>query len=382
MKIKNSDRHHFSIPPYLSWAEIDLRAIRYNFNQIKKRVGKRVKILAAVKANAYGHGMVEVSHALERCGVDYLGVAFLSEGVILRKARLKTPILIFSHSLPSQARDIVKYNLTASVSTLALARAISREAARSRKTAKVHIKVDTGMGRLGIREENLMSLAKALFRLPNIKVEGIFTHFPSADEEGKCFTKSQIANFKRIIIDLERCGYNISLHHTAGSAAIIKYPESFFNLIRPGLMLYGLYYSISMKKLIKLKPAFSLKTTIVLLKDVPRNIPISYGRTYITRSRTRIGILPIGYADGYSRSLSNIGEVLVHGVRRKVIGRICMDHTIVDVKDSKVKIGDEVTLIGRSGKEKIVVEDIAKKIGTIPHEIVSCIGPRIARVFK
>ena len=367
---------------YLSWAEIDLGAICYNFNQIKRRVGKRVKILAAVKANAYGHGMVEVSRALERCRVDYLGVAFPSEGVILRKARLKTPILIFSHSLPSQARDIVKYNLTASVSTLALARAISKEAARSRKTAKVHIKVDTGMGRLGIREENLMPLAKALFRLPDIKVEGIFTHFPSADEKGKSFTKSQIANFKRIIAHLKKCGYNMSLHHTAGSAAIIKYPESFLNMVRPGLMLYGLYYSNSMKKLIKLKPAFSLKTRIVLLKDVPRNTPISYGRTYITKSRTRIGILPIGYADGYSRHLSNIGEVLIKGKRFKVIGRICMDHTIVDLKDAKVKTGDEVTLIGRSGKEKIVVEDIAKKAGTIPHEIVSRIGPRIPRSFK
>jgi len=311
-----------------------------------------------------------------------MGVAFPSEGVILRKARLKTPILIFSHSLPSQARDIVKYNLTASVSTVTLARAISREAMRSCKTAMVHIKVDTGMGRLGVREDGVMSLAKALFHLPGIKVEGIFTHFPSADERDKTFTKKQIAKFKEIIMRFEKQGYNIPLRHAANSPAVISFPESFLNMVRPGLILYGIYPSNSMKKSIKLKPVFSLKTRITFLKDVPRNTPISYGRTYVTKSQTRIAILPIGYADGYNRALSNIAEVLVHGKRHKVIGRICMDHTVIDVRDTKVKIGDEVTLIGQCGREEITACEVAEKAGTISYEIVSRIGPRIPRIFK
>ena len=366
---------------YLSWAEIDLAAIRYNFYQIKKHVGKGVKILSPVKANAYGHGSIEVARVLEKCKTDYLGVAFPSEGIALRKARLKTPILIFSHSLPSYARDIVKYNLTASVATLSLARAISREAKRSRKIARVHIEVDTGMGRLGIREEEVVSFAKALFRLPGIKIEGIFTHFPSADEKNKGFTKNQIVKFKNIINFLSREGYNIPLCHAANSPAVISFPKSFFNLVRPGLITYGIYPSQSMKKLIKLKPALSLKSRIVLIKDVPCNTPVSYGRTYVTKSPTRIAIIPVGYADGYSRSLSNIAEVIIAGKRYRVIGRVCMDHTVIDVKDANVQIGDEVTLIGKSGREEITCDELAGKLNTISYEIVSRIGPRILRVF-
>lgn len=366
---------------HLSWAAIDLGAIRHNFSQVKK-CARGVKILAAVKANAYGHGMKEVAKALEKCNVDYLGVAFVDEGIELRKAGCKVPILVLSNALPYQAKDIVKYRLTASVSDTVLARAISREAVRTRKKAKLHIKVDTGMGRLGIRAKDAILFAERVFHFPGITVEGIFTHLPSADEKDRSFTKAQITRFKRVITSLEKEGYVIPIRHAANSAGVKHFPDSFFNMVRPGLMLYGLDPSPLLIKSIKLKPALSLKTRIVFLKDVPHHTPVSYGRTYVTKTRTRIGVLPIGYADGYSRSLSNIGEVLVHGKRCKVIGRICMDHTVIDLKGAQVKAGDEVVLIGRSGKEEITAQDIAEKTHTISYEIVSRIGPRIPRVFK
>jgi alanine racemase len=367
---------------YVSWAEIDLAALRYNFNQVKRRIGKKVKILAAVKANAYGHGIKEVSHTLEGCGADYLGVAFPDEGIELRDSGIKLPVLIFSQALSHQAKNIVKYNLTASVGSIELARAISEEAARQHKIAIVHIKVDTGMGRLGVRKERLLSFLDSLFKLRGIAVEGIYTHFPSADEKDSSFTLNQISRFKEIIKELSSLGYDIPIRHTANSAAIINFRGSFFNLIRPGLMLYGMYPSPSMKKSIKLKPVLSLKTRISFLKDVPSSTPISYNRTYLTKAPTRIGILPVGYADGFSRNLSNKGEVLVNGTRCRVIGRICMDHTMIDLKNTPAKIGDEVILIGKSGADQIRVEDVAEKIDTIPHEIVSRIGPRIQRIFK
>lgn len=367
---------------YLSWAEINLAALRYNFNQVKRRIGEKVKVLAAVKANAYGHGIREVAHTMEGCGADYLGVAFPDEGIELRDAGINLPVLIFSHGLPHQAKDIVRYNLTASVASIELARAISEEAVRTRKIARVHIKVDTGMGRLGVRKEKLFSFLDSLFNLRGIAVEGIYTHFPSADEEDCSFTLNQIIRFKEIIKELSSLGYDIPIRHAANSAAVINFRGSFFNLIRPGLMLYGLYPSPSMKKSIKLKPVLSLKTRISFLKDVPANTPISYNRTYLTKAPTRIGILPIGYADGYSRCLSNRGEVLVAGTRCRVIGRICMDHTMIDLENTPAKIGDEVVLIGRSGRQEIAAEEVAEKIDTIPHEIVSRIGPRIPRIFK
>lgn len=365
----------------LSWAEIDLNAICHNLSQVKKRIGRKVKILAAVKANAYGHGIREVAEVLEKKGVDYLGVAFLEEGIELRKHGCKIPILVFSHILPQQAGDIVRYNLTASISILSLACAISKEAIRRNKVAKVHIKVDTGMGRLGIREEELPAFTK-IFELKGLEVEGIYTHFSSAYEDEKSFTRAQISQFKKIVSRLFRQGYNIPISHAANSAAIINFSESFFDMVRPGLMLYGLYPSASMERYIDLKPALALKTRITFLKDIPPNTPISYGRTYVTKTPTRIGILPIGYADGYSRHLSNIGEVLIHGKRCKVIGAICMDHTIVDVKGVEVNVGDEVVLIGGSGRGRITAEELARKAGTISYEIVSRIGPRIPRVYK
>jgi alanine racemase len=366
---------------YLSWAEIDLRALRYNFRQIKKRLPRGVKILAAVKANAYGHGLVEVARVLEKCGADYLGVAFPQEGMDLRRAGIKVPVLIFGQGLASQAKEIVKYNLTASISHPDMARAISKAASSSHKTARIHLKVDTGMGRLGVKEAEIISLAKAAFRLPGLKIEGIFTHFPSADEEEKSFTQNQIRRFQKIITHLQEEGCDIPIRSAANSAAIINFPESFFNMVRPGLMLYGLYPSAAVRGQIGLRPVLSLKTRITLVKDVPAGTPVSYGRTYVTKSATRIGILPIGYADGYSRHLSNKGEVLVQGRRFNVIGRICMDHTIIDCQDTRIKIGDQVTLIGRSGKEIITAEEVAEKMGTISYEVVSRLGPRVPRIF-
>jgi alanine racemase len=361
---------------------VSLKAIRNNVKTLRKKIGKDVKILACVKTDAYGHGIERVSKAIEK-DVDCLSIASVEEGIFLRKIGIKLPVLVLNCILPEEAEEIVKNNLSQTLCSFEIAYSLNREAKKKNKKAKVHINVDTGMGRIGIKPENTMAFIKKVKKLENLKIEGIFTHFPSADEPNRNFTRNQIEIFGQILKSLAANGIDISLKHTANSAAVLDFPESYFNMVRPGLMLYGYYPSSYVKRTVKLEPALSLKTKIVCLRKLPKGATISYGRTYTTVRPSIIATLPIGYGDGYSRALSNKGEVIIHGRRAPVVGRVCMDQTMVDVSNiSGVKIGDDVVVIGKQKSETITVEEIASKIGTIPYEIVCMIGKKTKRTYE
>lgn len=361
---------------------VSLKAIKNNIKTIREKIGKDVKILACVKTDAYGHGLEKVSKAIQK-KVDYLGIASIDEGALLRKIGIKLPILILNCILPEDAKEIVKYNLSPTLCSFEVAAALNKEASRKNKKVKIHMDIDTGMGRTGIRVKEAIGFIKKIKEFKNLKIEGISTHFPSADESDKKFTRRQIKTLDRLLKDIEAIGIKIPLKHTANSAAVLAFPESHFNMVRPGLTIYGYYPSAHFKKIAKLEPALSLSSRIVVLRKLPKGATISYGRTYTTKRTSLIATLPIGYGEGYSRALSNKGKVLVRGKMAPVVGRICMDQTIIDVsKIPNIKIGDEVILIGKQKGKKISVEEVALLAGTIPYEIVCMIGRNIKREYK
>jgi alanine racemase len=365
-----------------TWAEIDLKAVEHNFKQVKKVSGKNIKVMAVVKANAYGHGTVEVSRVLERLGVDYLGVATTDEALRLRDHGIKAPILILGHVLPSEVKTAIERNITLTISNDELIEAINKVTKIGRKKACIHIKIDTGMGRIGVWHEEAMNFIKNLSQNKNIIVEGIYTHFSSVGRDD-FFTDYQFESFERILSKLESFDIDIPLKHTANSIATVDMKRSHLNLVRPGLVIYGMYPKVTFQKLINLKPAMALKTRIVFIKDTPPGRSISYGRTYVTQKHTKIATLPIGYADGYARSLSNKAEVLVRGERAPVVGKVTMDQTMIDVGHIKdVKVGDEVVLIGKQGKDEIRAEKLARLAGTIAYETVCSISNRVPRIYK
>jgi alanine racemase len=361
-----------------TWAEISLGNLTHNLNQIKKRLSPGTKIMVTVKADAYGHGLIPVSKRLTFNGIDFLGVASIDEGVKLREAKIKTPILILGLILKEDIEALFRYRLTATVCDEGLALALNNKARRYNKPVNVHVKVDTGMGRIGVMCRDAEGLIKKIHQMKLINIEGIFTHFAFAGMN-KGFTLHQIDLFNRLIHSLKRQGINIALAHAANSMGIIDYRESHFNMVRPGLVIYGLYPKDNLK--INLKPVLNLKTKVIFIKRLPRGYGISYGHRYITKRETVIVTLPIGYGDGYPRNLSNQGPVLIGGERFKVCGTICMDQLMVDVQDLPVNIGDEAVLIGSQGKDRISAEELARLSGTIPYEIVCGLGSRIFRVY-
>lgn len=364
-----------------TWSEINNDAIRFNFNKIKEKVGQEVEIMGCVKANAYGHGLKEISLILQQEGIDYLGVACLDEAIILREADITIPILIFNPIVEDGMEEVIKLNLTQTVCNFSQIIKLSQSAKLIGKKAKVHIEIDTGMGRLGIWHKEAMEFIKNILHLEGIFVEGIYTHFPDADRDID-FTCSQINHFMEILQELESQGIYIQYKHTANSAAIFNMETSFFNMVRPGLMLYGVYPNQNLCNKVELKPVFSLKTKIIFLKQVPPGRSISYSRTYITKKQTKIATLPIGYGDGYSHLLSNKAEVIIRGKRCPVIGRVCMDQIMVDVGSIEdVSLGDEVVLIGRQDEERISVEELANLCNTIPYQILCWVSPRVPRVY-
>lgn len=364
-----------------TWAEVDLKAIEYNYRQVKRLVGKDVNVMVVVKANAYGHGTVEVSGVLEKLGVAYLGVATTDEAIRLRDHGIKTPVLILGSVLPSEVRAAVENDITLTLCSDELLDEIKRVTQNGLK-AKVHIKIDTGMGRIGVWHEEALNFIKNLAMEKNIIIEGIYTHFSSAGRDD-FFTNYQIESFENLISQLEGFDINIPLKHAANSIATVDFKRSYMNLVRPGLIIYGMYPKHTFPKLIKLKPALFLKTRIVYIKDTPPGRSISYGRTFITQKHTKIATLPIGYADGYGRNLSNKAEVLVKGKRAPVVGRVTMDQTMIDIGHIRgVKIGDEVVLIGKQGREEIRTEKLARLAGTIAYEVVCSISNRVPRIYK
>ena len=368
-----------------AWVEIDLDAIAHNVREIKRVTGNKVEMMGVVKADAYGHGVSEVVRTLLDNGVTQLAVSMLDEAIQIRKMGIGVPVLVLSYTDPVRAEEIVFYHVTQTVFSLDLARALSAAAVKLGKTAKIHVKVDTGMTRVGFMPgysavKNIMEIGK----LPGVIVEGIFTHFASADESERDYTEMQFRKFMSVCSELARVGIHIPIKHVCNSAGIIQYPQMYLDMVRPGIILYGLYPSQEVdRNIICLKPAMTLKANVILVKDVEKDTCISYGRTFRTSRPSRIATLPIGYADGYPRLLSNKGRVLINGESAPIVGRICMDQCMVDVTDLKheVRVGDEAALFGCQNGAAISVEEVAEAIGTINYEIVCIIGKRIPRVY-
>ncbi len=363
-------------------AIIDRAAIQSNYLELKRNVAEDVEILAVVKANAYGHGAVETAKALEQAGCSFFGVAMCEEGVELREAGIKSPIIVLGGVYPNQIRDAVEYGLTPVIFDIETARILDNLSAKTGKRVNIHIKVDTGMGRLGLLPYQVIPFFKTLKGLANLEVEGILSHFAEADEEDKEFSEEQLNVFLKIIKVVNELGFDPRLMHLANSAAIIGHVDSHFNLVRPGIMLYGAYPARHMVEKIDLKPAMRLVTQIVHVKKAPKDFPVSYGRKFITKRDSIIAAIPIGYGDGYPRSLSNKGEVLIRGRRARVAGVVCMDITMLDVTHIKdVSAGDEVVLMGKQGEDEITAYELAEKADTISYEILCGITSRVPRVY-
>lgn len=376
-----------SYPTRPTVCEINLQALKDNFRLIRKQIGKKRDFLAVVKADAYGHGAVEISKTLEELGVDMLGVAILEEALQLRKEGINTPILILGGILEGQEKAILSHELTPVIFSIATAKRINEEASKKGIKIKVHIKIDTGMGRIGLQPQEVKHFFTALKKMEAIEVEGLLTHFASADflsgSPQEIFSKKQIETFKATINDIEEMGFNLPIKHAANSAAIFNLSDGCFNMVRPGIMLYGCYPGQSFKEMVSLKGVMSLKTEIIDLKEVEKGFTVSYGGTYIAPDKRKIAVLPIGYADGYKRELSGKGEVTIKGERVPVIGRICMDMTMIDVTNiNNVQVGDTVYLFGGEGDNPITVDEIADKAGTIAYEILCGISQRVPKFYK
>lgn len=376
------------------WAEIDLNALAHNVRELRRVTSPGAGVMAVVKANAYGHGAVKAAGIVLEHGADCLGVARLHEGVQLRNAGISAPILIFGYSPASVAREIVQYDLTQTVYSLESAEALSDAALKAGKKIEAHLKVDTGMGRLGLSAnetfDNAGSWTKSLedaakiAALPGLELEGIYTHFACADSAEKASAFGQLERFLAYLEDLRRMGIEPPVRHAANSAAIIDMHQAHLDLVRPGIALYGLYPSDEVdRSRISLKPVMQFKSRVTQVKRAPAGFKVSYGSTYETPRDTHIATIAAGYADGYNRLLSSRGVVLINGKRRPVVGRVCMDQTMVDVgPEGGAAPGDEVVLFGRQGDEVIHVDEVAASIGTINYEVVSCITARVPRIYS
>jgi alanine racemase len=360
---------------------IDHSALRWNLRQIRSKVGAEVKILAMVKANGYGHGAAAVAQSLAAAGSDAFGVATLEEGAELRRAGIRTPIVVLAGVYPEQLEEFFDNRLTPVVHDLESLRQLDGIAAGRRETLNIHLKIDTGMGRLGLLPAEADGWIPQLKQLRALKIEGVFSHFSQAESVDGEYTGRQLEVFTRVLERLRAESIPVPLAHFANSAATITLPAAYFDMVRPGIMLYGVYPSAAMAKQIELKRVLTWKTAILQLKNVPAGTAISYGQTFITRRESRIATLPVGYADGYPRSLSNRGQALVCGQRAPVVGRVCMDLTMLDVTDIRnVRQGDEVVLLGRQGVAEISADEVAAWAETISYEILTSIGVRVPRI--
>lgn len=367
-------------------AVINLDAILYNMNSMHQNISEDTKIMAVIKADGYGHGAAEVAECIEH--LDYLAgyaVATVEEGLILRNHGIKKPILILGYAFPDQYDELIAADMRPTVFTREMAQELSQAAGEMGVDCPIHFAVDTGMSRIGyqVTEEAADEMAQ-IARLPHIMVEGIFTHFARADEADKTSAKEQLALFEKMISMLEERGIRIPVKHCSNSAGIVELKEANMDMVRAGITLYGLWPSEEVRRdIIDLKPALSLITHVAYVKDLEAGRAISYGGTYVTKRPSRIATIPVGYADGYARGLSNKGAVLIHGKRAPICGRVCMDQFMVDVTDiPEVKMGDEVILIGSAGEETITMEEVGELSGRFNYEFVCNLGKRIPRVFR
>ncbi len=371
-------------PDRPTWLEIDLSAIGRNTRLIQRLVGPDVRVLVSLKADAYGHGALRVARTVLHNGASWLGVATVSEAESLRAAGIDAPVLVFGYTAPWQAREAVRLDVRATVYGMEIARALAYAARDLGRVARVHVKVDTGMARLGLRAEDvegIVAFVEALHSLPGLEVEGIFTHFATADSADQGYARRQLDRFLAVLAALERRGLRPPLAHAANSAAMLTLPEARFDMVRPGVAVYGLAPSDEVRLPEGFSPALAFKTQVAQVKWIPAGEGISYGATYVTERPTHVAVLPVGYADGFRRAPANWGEVLVRGRRAPLVGRVCMDQCMIDVTHIPgVRQGDEVVLIGRQGDDELTAEAVAGRLGTIAYEVVAELLARVPRV--
>ena len=374
-----------------AWAEIDLDAISENMRAIRAHVGDDTKIMAVVKADGYGHGYLEAAKTMIDSGADALAVAFIDEAIQIRKCGIDTPVLILGYTDISYAEELIEKDIMPNCYTFEMAKAVSDAGARLDKVGKIHIKIDTGMGRVGFgycgdeaAKRATIEEIERISRLPNLEIDGIFTHFSVADDDDDEYTKQQFERFSELCEKLKERGVKINLRHCCNSAGLMRFPEYHMDMVRPGIILYGLMpRGFVDKNRLKLRPAMSLKAKITNVKTVGAGASVSYGRKYITEKPTKVATVSIGYADGYSRLLSGKVEVLAGGKKCPQIGTICMDQCMIDAGDvNNISIGDEAVLFGKdSSGNELPIEEIAGIMGTINYEILCVIGKRVPRVY-
>ncbi len=369
------------------WAEVDLDAIAENVKNLKAHITPGTKMMAVVKADAYGHGVEHVSHTLENAGVDCFAVSSLSEAVQLRRLGRTLPILILGYTPPECAPDLAEHTLTQTVYSVEYASALSEAAVINGCSLSCHIKLDVGMGRLGFnaKSENCVNQIQQAVQLPALTFTGIFTHFPSADldgDESGAITNSQIALFTKRVEQLKEKGITFETCHCCNSAGSIAFPGGHLDMVREGIALYGLCPSGELQGKVNLTPAMTLKTVVSMVKTLHACDTVSYGQTVTLEKDTRVATVCIGYADGYPRALSNKGYMMIHGQKAPVLGRVCMDQLLLDVSHiDNVEMGTEVTVFGKNGNASLPVEEIAALCPTIHYELVCVLGKRVPRVY-
>lgn len=372
-----------------TWVEIDKSALIHNIGQFKKLIKPRVKLMAVVKANAYGHGLVKTSKIAAKAGANWLGVDSIDEALDLRKAKVKTPILVLGYVPQSRLGEVITNNIKLTCYNLETIEALGTLAPKLKKVAHIHLKIETGTNRQGVDSQAIPDFIKVIQEYPFVRLEGISTHFADAEVPSSPFTKGQLNRFNRVLKIFEKEKICIPIKHTASTAAVIAFPETLFDMVRIGIGLYGLWPSMAIKNLVRkknirfqLSPVLSWKTKVAQVKFIKKDSPVGYGCTEKVTRDSKIAILPVGYADGYDRKLSGIGSVLIKGRRAKVLGRVCMNMIMVDatfIKD--VGPEEEVVLLGKQGAEEITAEDLAGKLGTINYEVVSRINSLVPRIY-
>ncbi len=375
-----------------SRAEIDLAAIQQNIRKVAAKVGPAVRVLGVVKANAYGHGLVQVARAVTEAGATYLGVAIAEEGVALRQ-HTNIPILVFSPPTEENLEDYVRFDLDATITSMETAYALDAIAGSAGKRVRVQIKVDTGMGRLGFFPKNAVEAFRTISNLESLSLVGVYSHLATSDEVNKEFAKRQLISFKNVVTAItdvlaSSARSNLpskspkTIFHIANSGAILDLPGSFFDMVRPGIMAYGYYPSFETTQSVDIRPALTLRSSLVQVKTFQPGMSISYGRKYFTRKSERVGVVPIGYGDGFTSLLTGKASVLINGKKYPIVGTITMDHIMVGLGDDyEVQKGDEVVLIGKCGDAEISAWDLASELGTIPYEILCMINNRVPRIY-
>ena len=367
-------------------ADIDLDAVLFNFDQMSKNVPEGTQIMAVVKTDAYGHGAVPLARLLEpQVYLWGFATATVDEAVELRQAGIKKPILVLGYSFPECYERMIAHDIRQTVFQIEMAEELSKEAVRQNKKALVHIKLDTGMGRIGYQSaEEAVSDIEKMKNLPMLEIEGVFTHFANADTENKEFTLGQIDKFEKMVQAMEATGVTFKLKHCANSAGIIEFADKKFDLVRAGIISYGMWPSSEVKQdVVRLKPILSLKSHVVYVKEIEAGTPVSYGSTWVAQEKRKIATIPIGYGDGYPRNLSNKGYVLIEGHKAPIVGRVCMDQLMVDVTEIpyEIQVGDRVTLIGTDGDLSITAEELGDLSGRFNYELMCDLGNRIPRIY-